>query len=132
VKICVPNQLETIASFSPVSELMVIPGMPRGLFIVLQTILRPGHEDLPPCPYYRHPAIDTIACGGRPENTIGRQQQRYISLYPSMPGEIAIPAVMDCPRKQLDSNQIMNPEKIWNRQPQATTPERLFNFTAIN
>jgi hypothetical protein len=48
-----------------------------------------------------------------------------------MLGEIAVPAAVDCPRKQLDPNQIMNLEKIWNRQPQATTAERLFNFTVI-
>jgi hypothetical protein len=39
---------------------------------------------------------------------------------------------MDCPRKQPDPNQIMNPQKIWNRQPQAATAERLFKFTAID
>ena len=59
------------------------------------------------------------------------QLRRCITLYPSMLGEIAVPAAVDCPRKQLDPNQIMNLEKIWNRQPQATTAERLFNFTVI-
>jgi len=61
-----------------------------------------------------------------------QRRRRCIILYPSMLGEIAAPAAMDCPRKQLYPNQIMNLEKIWNRQPQATTAERLFNFTAIN